>query len=61
MIVMFPKNNNLEWLRLLFAAQVVISHTGGHMGVEMPIFISKSDLKALSRLFIMFLLSADLN
>lgn len=32
----FPKNNNLEWLRLIFALQVVVSHAGSHFGLEIP-------------------------
>ena len=36
----FPKNNNLEWLRLIFATQVVLAHTATHIGFEIPEFIS---------------------
>ena len=32
----FPKKNNLEWLRLIFALQVVISHTSTHLGILIP-------------------------
>jgi peptidoglycan/LPS O-acetylase OafA/YrhL len=32
----FPRNNNLEWLRLIFAAQVVLAHTAHHMGLAIP-------------------------
>lgn len=28
----FPKENNLEWLRLIFAVQVVFDHASKHMG-----------------------------
>ena len=31
-----PKNNNLEWLRLLFALQVVIGHASSHMQFPIP-------------------------
>lgn len=37
---MFPRNNNLEWLRLIFAAQVVFSHVASHMGLIIPDVIS---------------------
>jgi peptidoglycan/LPS O-acetylase OafA/YrhL len=37
---MFPKKNNLEWLRLIFATQVVLAHTAEHIGFELPKFIS---------------------
>lgn len=34
----FPRNNNLEWLRLLFALQVVVTHTASHLesGLQLP-------------------------
>jgi peptidoglycan/LPS O-acetylase OafA/YrhL len=32
----FPKVNNLEWLRLLFALQVLLVHTCGHLGYSVP-------------------------
>lgn len=35
-MVKFPKNNNLEWLRLLFALQVVIVHASKHIGFAIP-------------------------
>jgi peptidoglycan/LPS O-acetylase OafA/YrhL len=35
----FPRNNNLEWLRLIFATQVVINHTSADMGFAIPSFI----------------------
>lgn len=33
---MFPRQNNLEWLRLLFAVQVLIVHAGHHLQVSIP-------------------------
>ena len=36
----FPKENNLELLRLIFALQVVISHMSSHMGFFIPDFAS---------------------
>jgi peptidoglycan/LPS O-acetylase OafA/YrhL len=36
MSLSFPRNNNLEWLRLIFATQVVLEHTAGHMGLILP-------------------------
>lgn len=36
---MFPRNNNLEWLRLIFAVQVVVSHASEHLGLAIPGFI----------------------
>ncbi len=39
-IIKFPKENNLELLRLFFALQVVISHMSSHMGFSLPGFIS---------------------
>ncbi|MBS0151196.1 MAG: acyltransferase [Nitrospira sp.] len=33
---MFPKNNNLEWLRLIFAIQVVLAHAADHMELALP-------------------------
>jgi peptidoglycan/LPS O-acetylase OafA/YrhL len=36
MSVIFHRNNNLEWLRLIFAIQVVLSHTASHMGLALP-------------------------
>lgn len=38
MRVVIPRNN-LDWLRLLFAAQVVIVHAGEHIGFRVPEFI----------------------
>ncbi len=32
----FPRHNNLEWLRLLFATQVVIVHAGEHLEMATP-------------------------
>lgn len=32
----FPRDNNLEWLRLLFAIQVLIEHACEHLGYSMP-------------------------
>jgi peptidoglycan/LPS O-acetylase OafA/YrhL len=34
-----PKYNNLEWLRLLFALQVVIGHASSHMQFPIPEFV----------------------
>jgi peptidoglycan/LPS O-acetylase OafA/YrhL len=36
---LFPRNNNLEWLRLIFAIQVLVEHAAIHMGVILPEFI----------------------
>jgi peptidoglycan/LPS O-acetylase OafA/YrhL len=36
---MFPRQNNLEWLRLLFALQVVATHVAGHLDVALPSLI----------------------
>lgn len=36
----FPKQNNLEWLRLLLATQVVIEHAAAHIGFSLPGLIS---------------------
>ncbi|MBF0553702.1 MAG: acyltransferase [Nitrospirae bacterium] len=35
----FPRNNNLEWLRLIFATQVMICHAADHLGIEIPYVI----------------------
>jgi peptidoglycan/LPS O-acetylase OafA/YrhL len=32
----FPKNNNIEWLRLAFALQVVIGHASLHLHIPLP-------------------------
>jgi len=32
----FPRNNNLEWLRLIFATQVMLHHASLHMGLAIP-------------------------
>jgi peptidoglycan/LPS O-acetylase OafA/YrhL len=32
----FPKANNLQWLRLAFATQVVVTHASVHMGASVP-------------------------
>lgn len=39
---LFPKNNNLEWMRLIFAFQVAISHASTHLdaNLKLPAFIS---------------------
>lgn len=34
--VSFPRENNLEWLRLVFAVQVVLAHATEHLGVIVP-------------------------
>lgn len=36
----FPRTNNLEWLRLIFATQVVVMHSGEHLGFAVPGIIS---------------------
>jgi len=33
----FPRSNNLEWLRLIFALQVVVSHTISHLQPDLGI------------------------
>jgi len=33
----FPRENNLEWLRLIFAMQVVITHVATHLGSEVSL------------------------
>ncbi len=38
--VRFPRNNNLEWLRLLFAVQVVATHSAAHLGMPEPRWLS---------------------
>jgi peptidoglycan/LPS O-acetylase OafA/YrhL len=35
----FPRDNNFEWLRLIFATQVVIVHGAEHLGFKFPHFI----------------------
>lgn len=35
----FPKKNNLQWLRLIFAVQVVLEHAHTHMGLAIPTFL----------------------
>lgn len=37
--IQFPKLNNLEWLRLIFALQVLFVHAGEHLNLPMPNFI----------------------
>ncbi len=37
----FPRNNNLEWLRLVFAVQVIAEHTAEHLGLEFPEIIKR--------------------
>ena len=32
----FPRKNNLEWLRLIFAMQVLIEHSASHLGYSIP-------------------------
>jgi peptidoglycan/LPS O-acetylase OafA/YrhL len=34
--IQFPRFNNLEWLRLIFATQVVIAHVAKYMGIAIP-------------------------
>jgi peptidoglycan/LPS O-acetylase OafA/YrhL len=40
MKITFPRNNNLEWLRLIFAVQVVLCHSASDFKFEIPSFIS---------------------
>ena len=40
MSLSFPRNNNLEWLRLIFATQVVLMHVQEHLGLALPKIIS---------------------
>jgi len=35
----FPRNNNLEWLRLIFAVQVVFVHAAEHLNFAIPSII----------------------
>jgi peptidoglycan/LPS O-acetylase OafA/YrhL len=35
----FQKRNNLEWLRLIFALQVVVGHASSHLQFQIPVFI----------------------
>ncbi|MGD9965212.1 MAG: acyltransferase family protein [Hyphomonadaceae bacterium] len=35
----FPRSNNLQWLRLMFAAQVAVVHAGAHLGVPIPSYV----------------------
>jgi len=37
--VTFPRNNNLEWLRLIFAVQVVFVHAAEHLNFAIPAII----------------------
>ena len=37
--ISFPKNNNLEWLRLIFATQVLLVHVSYWFGLSIPAFI----------------------
>jgi peptidoglycan/LPS O-acetylase OafA/YrhL len=39
--VMFPKKNNLDWLRLLFAIQVLIVHAAMYLRIWIPEIIPK--------------------
>jgi len=34
--ISFPRENNLEWLRLAFAVQVVLVHAAEHLGAAVP-------------------------
>ena len=40
MKIHFPRNNNLEWLRLIFAVQVVLCHSASHLKFEIPSIIT---------------------
>lgn len=35
----FPRRNNLEWLRLIFAVQVVLVHASEHLNLKIPSII----------------------
>lgn len=35
-MINFPRNNNFEWLRFIFAAQVVLVHGAEHLGFKLP-------------------------
>ena len=39
-ILAFPKDNNLDLLRLIFGLQVALIHLNSHMGFDVPRFIS---------------------
>ncbi|NTU52619.1 MAG: acyltransferase [Chlorobiaceae bacterium] len=36
----FPRHNNFEWLRLIFATQVLLVHGADHFGLKIPHFIN---------------------
>lgn len=38
--VPFPKENNLQWLRLIFACQVLVMHAAESLGVSIPDFFA---------------------
>src|SRR5690606_18945402 len=38
--MLFPRTNNLEWLRLAFALQVVLVHTAEHIGAGAPAILT---------------------
>ena len=40
MKIAFPRNNNLEWLRLIFAVQVVLVHVAEHLKIAIPSVIN---------------------
>ena len=40
MKIIFPKKNNLEWLRLIFASQVVLSHLSVYLKFKIPSIIN---------------------
>jgi peptidoglycan/LPS O-acetylase OafA/YrhL len=39
-ILSFPKENNFDFLRLIFALQVALIHLNDHMGFDIPEFLS---------------------
>jgi peptidoglycan/LPS O-acetylase OafA/YrhL len=39
-VLNFPRKNNLEWLRLVFAIQVLVTHLAGHLSFNMPAILS---------------------
>jgi peptidoglycan/LPS O-acetylase OafA/YrhL len=36
----FPRKNNLEWLRMIFATQVVVEHLSAHIGFHLPQWVA---------------------
>ena len=46
-VIQFPKLNNLEWLRLIFAWQVVLVHAGEHLKLRPALGLKKKSLHRL--------------